>query len=62
MEIVVTGHGMDVGQTLTGRIKNEFVEKVSRYFENAIEGQATLTRQQRRFNASLRAHIARGWH
>jgi ribosomal subunit interface protein len=60
MEIVVTGHGMDVGQTLTGRIKNEFVEKVSRYFENAIEGQATLTRQQRRFNASLRAHIARG--
>ena len=60
MEIVVTGHGMDVGETLTGRIKNEFVEKVSRYFENAIEGQATLTRQQRRFNASLRAHIARG--
>ena len=60
MEIVVTGHGMDVGETLTGRIKNEFVEKVSRYFENAIQGQATLTRQQRRFNASLRAHIARG--
>ena len=60
MKIVVTGHGMDVGETLTGRIKNEFVEKVSRYFENAIQGQATLTRQQRRFNASLRAHIARG--
>jgi ribosomal subunit interface protein len=60
MEIVVTGHGMDVGQTLTSRIECEFVEKVGRYFENAIEGQATLKRQQRHFFASLRAHIARG--
>jgi len=60
MEIVVTGHGMDVGQTLTSRIESEFVEKVGRYFENAIEGQATLKRQQRHFFASLRAHIARG--
>jgi len=60
MEIVVTGQGMDVGQTLTSRIESEFVEKVGRYFENAIEGQATLKRQQRHFFASLRAHIARG--
>ena len=60
MEIVVTGHGMDVGKTLTSRIESEFVEKVGRYFENAIEGQATLKRQQRHFFASLRAHIARG--
>ncbi len=60
MEIVVTGHGMDVRQTLTSRIECEFVEKVGRYFENAIEGQATLKRQQRHFFASLRAHIARG--
>ena len=36
MKIVVTGHGMDVGETLTSRIKNEFVEKVSRYFEGEI--------------------------
>ena len=51
---------MDVGDALTQRIETEFDESVSRYFDNAIEGHATLTRQQKRFTASLRAHIARG--
>lgn len=51
---------MDVGEALTARISDEMSETVSRYFENAIEGHATLTRQQKRFTAALRAHIARG--
>ncbi len=51
---------MDVGDALTARIADEMQETVSRYFENAIESHATLTRQQKRFTAVLRAHIARG--
>ena len=60
MEINVTGRNMDVGDALTQRIRDEMADTVSRYFENAMEGQATLTRQQKRFTAALRTHIARG--
>jgi ribosomal subunit interface protein len=60
MEITVLGRNMDVGDALTSRIEAEFEEAVERYFENAIDGAATLTRQQKRFTAALRAHIARG--
>lgn len=51
---------MDVGDALSERIEGELQETVARYFENAIEGRATLTRQQKRFTAALHAHIARG--
>ncbi|MGZ0187057.1 MAG: ribosome hibernation-promoting factor, HPF/YfiA family [Alphaproteobacteria bacterium] len=62
MEISVLGRNMDVGEALTARIESAFEDSVLRYFENAIEGHATITRQQKRFSASLRAHIARGSH
>lgn len=51
---------MDVGDALSSRIQDELDETVHRYFEKAIEGHATLTRQNKRFTAALRAHIARG--
>lgn len=60
MDIKVVGRNMDVGEALTDRIEGEFTETVSRYFDGAIEGAATMTRQQKRFNAVLRAHIRRG--
>jgi ribosomal subunit interface protein len=62
MEISVLGRNMGVGEALTTRIENAFEESVLRYFENAIEGHASITRQQKQFSASLRAHIARGSH
>ena len=60
MQINVNGRNMDVGDALTERVETEFPEAVRRYFENAIEGQATFTRQNKRFTAALRAHISRG--
>jgi len=60
MEINIVGRNMDVGDALTERVASEFEETVARYFDNAIEGHATLTRQQKRFSAALRAHISRG--
>lgn len=60
MEIKVVGRNMDVGEALTDRIEVEFTDTVARYFDGAIEGAATMTRQQKRFNAVLRAHVRRG--
>lgn len=51
---------MDVGDALSARIHDELEDTVGRYFDRAIESHATLTRQQKRFTALLRAHIARG--
>lgn len=62
MEIKVVGRNMDVGEALTDRIEVEFTDTVARYFDGAIEGAATMTRQQKRFNAVLRAHVRRGVH
>lgn len=60
MDITVLGRNMDVGDALRSRIEDEFATTVARYFENGLEGHATVTRQQKRFTALLRAHIARG--
>ena len=62
MEISALARNMDVGEALTTRIENVFEESVLRYFKNATEGHASITRQQKRLSASSRAHIARGSH
>ena len=62
MDIKVVGRNMDVGAALTDRIEAEFAETVARYFDGAIEGTATMTRQQKRFSAVLRSHVRRGVH
>lgn len=60
METKVIGRNMDVGDALSQRIEAELPATIQRYFENAVDCHATITRQQKRFSASLRAHIARG--
>lgn len=60
MDVKVVGRNMDVGEALSDRIQDELDETVRRYFDRAIECHATLTRQNKRFTAVLRAHIARG--
>jgi len=60
MDINIVGRNMDVGDALSARVSDEMNDTIARYFEQAIEGHATLTRQQKRFTASLRAHISRG--
>ena len=60
MDIKVVGRNMDVGDALTERVQDEMTETVERYFDRAIEGAATLSRQQKRFTAALRCHIRRG--
>ncbi|MEQ8750065.1 MAG: ribosome-associated translation inhibitor RaiA [Amphiplicatus sp.] len=60
MDIKVLGRNMDVGDALSSRIRDELEDTVARYFDKAIECHATVTRQQKRFTALLRAHIARG--
>lgn len=62
MDIKVTAKNMDVGEALAERIADELPAAVAKYFDGALEGQATLTRQNKRFSAALRVHVARGTH
>ena len=60
MDVKISSKNMDVGDALAERISNELPEAVEKYFEGALEGFATLTRQNKRFTTALRVHVARG--
>ncbi len=60
MDVKISSKNMDVGEALADRIDNELPEAVEKYFEGALEGHATLTRQNKRFTTALRVHVARG--
>jgi ribosomal subunit interface protein len=60
MDVKINSKNMDVGDALAERISNELPEAVEKYFEGALEGTATLTRQNKRFTTALRVHVARG--
>lgn len=59
MDVKISSKNMDVGDALAERISNELPQAVEKYFEEALEGFAALTRQNKRFTIALRVHIAR---
>jgi ribosomal subunit interface protein len=60
MDVKINSKNMEVGDALAERISHELPEAVEKYFDGALEGTATLTRQNKRFTTALRVHVARG--
>jgi ribosomal subunit interface protein len=60
MQISVSGKNIDVGESLREYVSAELERLVSRYFERAIDGTATITRQAGEFRCEIYAHVGRG--
>ncbi len=60
MHVIVKGKQVDVGDALSSYIKEHLEERVSKYFDNAIDAQVTLSRKNRDFHVECNVHIGSG--
>jgi ribosomal subunit interface protein len=60
MRVVVTGKQLDIGAALRGYVEEKLMAAVSKYFDNPIEGQVTISREGPMYRADLSAHVGAG--
>ncbi len=60
MHVIVKGKQVDVGQALSDYIEDNLKERVSKYFNNAIDAQVTLSRRNHNFHIECSVHIGSG--
>jgi ribosome hibernation promoting factor len=60
MHVIVKGKHVDVGTALTEYIENNLSERVSKYFDNAIDATVTLSRQNHDFHIECNVHLGSG--
>jgi ribosomal subunit interface protein len=60
MKLSVKGKQIDVGDALRTHIETQLSDIVSKYFEDSIEANVTLSREAHLFRADITVHAARG--
>ncbi len=60
MHVIVKGKQVDVGDALSTYIDEHLNERVSKYFDNAIDAHVTLSRKNRDFHIECNVHIGSG--
>ena len=60
MQISVTGHQLDVGDALRGRVEVSLVGSVVKYFDHAIEGHVVFSREAHGVRVDISVHVGRG--
>ena len=60
MQITVKGKQMDVGDALRGHAEQRLTDAVAKYFDQAIEASAVLSRESHEFRADISVHVGRG--
>ncbi|WP_169566556.1 ribosome hibernation-promoting factor, HPF/YfiA family [Sneathiella limimaris] len=60
MHVIVKGKQVDVGAALTEYVENSLEERVSKYFDNAIDAQVTLSRRGHDFHIECNVHLGSG--
>jgi len=60
MHVIVKGKQMDVGDALREHIEDTLEAGVSKYFDNAIDAQVTLSRNNHNFHSECSVHIGSG--
>jgi len=60
MHVIVKGKQVDVGEALSDYIEDSLNERVSKYFNNAIDAQITLSRNNHNFHIECSVHIGSG--
>ena len=60
MQLTVKGKQMDVGDALRGHAEQRLTDAVAKYFDQAIEASAVLSREAHEFRADISVHVGRG--
>jgi ribosomal subunit interface protein len=60
MQISVTGHQLDVGDALRGRVEVNLAESVVKYFDHAIDGNVVFSREAHGVRVDISVHVGRG--
>ncbi len=60
MQITVKGKQMDVGDALRSHAERRLTDSVAKYFDQAIEASAVLSREAHEFRADISVHVGRG--
>jgi ribosome hibernation promoting factor len=60
MQVSVTGKQVDVGEALRSHVEQRLTDAVSKYFDQAIEASAVMSREAHEFRADISVHVGRG--
>ena len=60
MHIQIHGHQIDVGDSLRTYVSEKLTERIEKYFDRAVSGQVTFSRDGREFRAECMAHLSSG--
>ncbi len=60
MQISVTGHQIDVGDALRGRVEVSLADSVVKYFDHAIEASVVFSREAQGVRVDISVHVGRG--
>lgn len=60
MQVIVKGKQLDVGEALTNYVKDSIEAGVSKYFDNAIDAQITVSRKNHNYHAECSVHVGSG--
>jgi len=60
MDLQINGHNVDVGDALRTHVQGEIDETVGKYFENAVSGDVTFSKEgSHRFQVDIKVHAKR---
>lgn len=60
MHVIVKGKQVDVGTAFTEYVETNLEERVSKYFDNAIDAQVTLSKRGHDFHVECNVHLHSG--
>ncbi len=60
MHIQIHGHQIDVGDSLRTYVSEKLAERIEKYFDRAVSGQVTFSRDGREFRVECVAHLSSG--
>ena len=60
MHIQIHGHQIDVGESLRTYVSEKLVERIEKYFDRAVSGQVTFSRDGREFRTECVVHLSSG--
>lgn len=62
MRIAVQGKQMDVGDSLRSHIEDTLKANIEKYFDKAVEGTATISKDKHKFKADITVHVGKEIH
>lgn len=62
MQVQVSGHHLDVGESLRKHVQERLETSVSKYFDRPVDSHVTFSKEGHEFRADCAVHLASGLH